>query len=47
MVACVEVAAENREAVAQYFADHGYQLLEEYRAYDPLNLYYARRRAGP
>ncbi len=46
-LACVEVAAENREAVAQYFADHGYQLLEEYRAYDPLNLYYARRRAGP
>ena len=39
---CIEVAPENREAVAKYFADNGYTLLERYREYDPVNYYYAR-----
>jgi FkbM family methyltransferase len=44
---CIEVAAQNREAVDRYFSEHGYRLLEEYRAYDPVNWYYTRRAPEP
>ena len=39
----VEVAAENRDFVAKYFAQHGYERLTKYEAYDSVNQYYARR----
>ena len=40
---CIEVAAENREFVAKYFAQHGYERLTKYEPYDSVNQYYARR----
>jgi len=40
---CIEVAAENREFVAEYFAQHGYERLTKYEPYDSVNQYYARR----
>ena len=39
---CIEVAPENRQAVAEYFEAAGYLMLERYRAYDPVNWWYAR-----
>ena len=40
---CIEVAAENRDFVAKYFAQHGYERLAKYEPYDSLNQYYAPR----
>ncbi len=40
---CIEVSYANRAFVAKYFADHGYDLVEKYRVYDPVNWYYAPR----
>lgn len=40
---CIEIAPTNREQVAAYFAEHGYELQEQYRPYDPVNWYYAPR----
>ena len=40
---CIEVAPKNREQVAKYFAENGYELQEQYRPYDAVNWYYAPR----
>lgn len=42
----IEVAEANREEITRYFAAHDYELLERYRAYDPVNWYSARRDGG-
>jgi hypothetical protein len=35
------VAAEKIDAVMAYFASHGYERLERYLEYDPINWYFA------
>ena len=37
---CVEVAPGNREAVAAYFAQRGYERVERYGRFDRVNWYY-------
>lgn len=40
---CVEAKPANREKLAAYFAQHGYERLERYLAYDEVNYHYARK----
>jgi len=37
---CIEAHPEVREAIAAYFADHGYERIEKYLAFDPGNWYF-------
>ena len=39
-LACIEAKPRNREAILKYFADHGYQWIEEYFQYDEHNYYF-------
>ena len=38
---CIEVAAKNRDFVAKYFAQRGYERQTKYEPYDSVNQYYA------
>ena len=40
-LACIEAKPANREAILKYFAKHGYQRIERYLEYDPMNYYFA------
>lgn len=40
-LACVEVKPDVREAIAKYFAAHGYERIERYLAVDQVNYYFA------
>jgi len=42
-LACLEAKPENREAIKRYFAAHGYEQLERYLEYDPVNYYFTPR----
>jgi FkbM family methyltransferase len=47
-LACIELRASTREQVLAYFAAHGYERIERYARYDPVNYYFARKApAGP
>lgn len=37
---CIERTRKNKQAISNYFEAHQYQLIEEYLAYDQLNLYF-------
>lgn len=37
---CVEAKVKNREFLAKYFADHGYEQIQRYVKYDQVNYYY-------
>jgi len=40
---CVEMQTYTRDRVLEYFASHGYEVIEPYREPDPVNLYFRRR----
>jgi FkbM family methyltransferase len=40
-LACVEAHPASRETILKYFADHGYQRIDRYLAYDRVNYYFA------
>jgi len=42
-LACVEAKPPNREKLLRYFADHGYERIERYQAYDGTNYYFTPR----
>jgi hypothetical protein len=44
---CVEAKVKNREFLAKYFDEHGYEQLERYLEYDRTNFYYARKDRTP
>ena len=39
-LACIEIHGEVEQQVLEYFAAHGYERLERYRAYDGVNAYF-------
>ncbi len=41
---CIETDAATRDFIAAYFARHGYERIERYRAYDELNWYFRPKR---
>jgi FkbM family methyltransferase len=40
---CVETQTYTRDWILEYFASHGYDIIEPYREPDPVNLYFRRR----
>ena len=40
---CIEAKPTNREFIAQYFSEHGYEQIEKYLEYDKTNYYFARK----
>jgi len=39
-LAVIEAKPANRETIVKYFADHGYEQIEKYLEYDPVNYYF-------
>ncbi len=42
-LACVEAKPKNRDAIVGYFSKHGYERLNAYAKYDPVNYYFSPR----
>jgi len=45
-LACIEVHGEVEQQVLGYFASHGYERIERYRAYDGVNYYFTPKAGG-
>ena len=43
---CIEAGESVREAIAAYFDAHGYERIDAYLSYDPVNWYYRPRPAS-
>jgi hypothetical protein len=37
---CIEASPELQDTLMQYFTSHGYELIDEYTAYDAVNWYF-------
>jgi FkbM family methyltransferase len=44
---CIEAKVKNREAILQYFADHGYERIERYLEHDQVNYYFTPKAPVP
>jgi FkbM family methyltransferase len=45
-LACIELRGATRDKVLGYFAAHGYERIERYARYDPVNYYFTRKAEG-